>query len=109
MLGGCRKKLIAAAEALYRRPPKQSFLDTFGLTADDVNEEVEIWTCHQTAVELFAQMGTQWRTSFGGLLGLDYTVLFALMELRQIPAAEREELLQQVQIMESAALAVIHS
>lgn len=62
------------------------------------------------AVNLFNQMGTQWRSSLvavkGGFMsvrtGLDYTALEALM--RMMGTHHKSDVLTRIQIMESAAL-----
>jgi hypothetical protein len=52
------------------------------------------------------RMQTQWRAAYGGRYGLDYTVLFEMMNLYDIK--ERQELLESVQIMERAALPIMN-
>lgn len=47
---------------------------------------------------------TQWRTGMGGATGLDYNVLFRLLD-REAGSAERwDELFDDVRVMESVAL-----
>lgn len=56
------------------------------------------------AVALFRDMGTQWRVSTGGLVGLDYSALPAVMRIRSVPRKEMSEIFDGIKIMEAAAL-----
>lgn len=49
-------------------------------------------------------MKTQWRVGASGPTGLDYNVLFTLMTLKNVGV----EILDDIRIMESAALAEIY-
>lgn len=49
-------------------------------------------------------MRTQWRVGFAGATGLDYGVLFSLMDMYATPAADRPQLLADIQVLEAAAL-----
>ena len=69
---------------------------------------VDVWVQHEQAVDLFIHMGTQWRVGFGGAIGLDYGVLFQLMDVYPIAQAQRQTILEQIQVMEQAALAVMY-
>ncbi len=56
-------------------------------------------------------MRSQWRTSMAGPTGLDYGIaLFSggLMDLHDIPKDERQQVLADLRVMESAALSVMH-
>ena len=64
--------------------------------------EVVIWPEHEEAVMLFMLMSTQWRVGVGGRCGLDYGVLFSLMDLYDVK--NRREALENLQIMEAHAL-----
>lgn len=67
-----------------------------------------MWAEHWQAVELFQQMSSQWRVGFGGAVGLDYGVLFKLMDLQDIEKPRKRELLAQIQVCEAAALEIFH-
>lgn len=56
---------------------------------------------------LFADCGTQWRRDMGYVVGLDYTAVKTLLEIRQIPSEQWAEYLEKIQIMEAAVLDVI--
>jgi hypothetical protein len=71
-------------------------------SSDDI---FEVWPENEEIVRMFLRIGTQWRTSFGGLVGLDYTVLFNLFDLYGIK--DRREMFEGIQVMESAALEAV--
>lgn len=53
------------------------------------------------------QMRTQWRTSFSGVTGMDYGVLFALMDRLHLPDSEFESLFDDMQMIEAYSLEAI--
>jgi len=63
-----------------------------------------VWPENEEAFSLFEQMQTQWRVGFSGPIGLDYNVLFSLMKLKNMSI----DLLDDIRIMEDAALTEIH-
>jgi len=58
------------------------------------------------AVRLFLACDTQWRTSFSGVTGLDYNVLFSLFSLYSIE--DKRSVLDDIKVMESRALQLFH-
>lgn len=69
----------------------------------------EVWPECWEAVSFFVALETQWRWVSGmavARVGLDYTAVEALMRLRAVPRASRAELLEDLRVMERAALAV---
>lgn len=69
---------------------------------------VEVWQEHWQAVDLFCQLGTQWRVGFGGTVGLDYIALNMLLDLHHIKQDKRLELFKKIQILENTALQLMH-
>lgn len=55
---------------------------------------------------MFLRIQTQWRTSFGGFIGLDYTAVFETMKLYDIN--DRRGVFEDLLIMEQAALSVLN-
>lgn len=103
-------KLTEAARALFDPPPDEKALAATGLTLADFDaDQVEVWPENWPALEMFAQLQTQWRLGFGGRAGLDYGVLFALMERRGLTGEAWEERFAAIQVMERAALEVMHT
>ena len=71
------------------------------LAQEDVELEVEK-DCWET-VMLFMRVQTQWRYSFGGPSGLDYTAVFETMDRLRVSDAEGH-IFEGLQVMEVAAL-----
>ncbi|WWD12600.1 tail length tape measure protein [Escherichia phage BubbaBully] len=57
--------------------------------------------------DVFCAMQTQWRSAGGGAYGLDYNVLPMLFEIYKI--TDREMALNDLRIMESKALEMMHA
>ncbi|QPD96298.1 hypothetical protein [Enterobacter phage N5822] len=57
--------------------------------------------------DVFCAMQTQWRSAGGGAYGLDYNVLPMLFEIYKV--TDREMALNDLRIMESKALEMMHA
>ena len=68
---------------------------------------VEIWPDQVEVVNLFSAVLTQWRVGPTGPVGLDYAGVESVMRMRRVPAKERGQMLDDLRIMERAALAAI--
>ena len=71
----------------------------------EVKDEFEVWECNWETVNMFLYMQTQWEVSMSGYVGLKYEVLLmagGLFDLYNIE--DRTEVLEGLQIMETAAL-----
>lgn len=79
-----------------------------GLTFEDLDDATEVWPDSVPATRLFCAMATQWRAGMSGATGLDYGVLPAVMELLGIAPDERPGVFEDVRVMESEALKVMH-
>ncbi|WLG43228.1 DUF1799 domain-containing protein [Pseudomonas sp. FP1740] len=79
----------------------------FGLTLDDIDDEVEVWPDNWPAFRLFNALGTQWRTGPGGATGLDYSVVREVAILIGLKKRQIPELFPDLQVMEAEALAVM--
>jgi hypothetical protein len=55
-------------------------------------------------VNLFTQVATQWRVGMGGPIGLDYNVLFRLLDMADLSKEDWEQSFEEVRVMEAAAL-----
>jgi hypothetical protein len=88
----------------------EAALAAFGLQADrPLAQAIEIWPEHEQAVGVFAAMLTQWRTApMGGVVGLDYSALPAVLEMMSVPRADWHEVFEQVRIMETEAVRVLN-
>jgi hypothetical protein len=57
-------------------------------------------------VEMFLRVQTQWRTTMSGVIGLDYAAVRWLFKLYDVE--EPRALLEDLQVMEAAAMSVIN-
>ena len=55
---------------------------------------------------LFKKMMTQWRTTMGGVIGLDYSVLQMLFDLYDVN--NRQEIFENIQVMEREAMSYMN-
>lgn len=67
-----------------------------------------MWPDCWPAFELLEYLQTQWRTSMAGPVGLDYSVFMQVMGLRGLDADEQLALLDDLRVLERAALNEIH-
>lgn len=65
-----------------------------------------MWPENLQTVQLFMDVQTQWRSSSGGVIGLDYAVVLALANL--MGAADPLALLRDLQVMEVRARELIN-
>lgn len=84
-------------------------MSALGLTPDDLEESlVEVWPENWAAVEVFEALSTQWRTGpMGGVIGLDYAAIPAVLRLMDVPRDQWRVLFTDLREMESEALAVM--
>ena len=69
------------------------------------SEDFEVWDENWDIVTMFLRMQTQWTTSMSGYVGLKYEVLLVPGGLFDLYDVEnRREVLEGLQVMESAAL-----
>jgi len=79
-----------------------------GLTREDVATSIEVWPQTERAFNLFRSLRTQWQVGMGGPVGLNFMVAFRRMDRMGLSPAEYDQLDQDLQIMEAAALQVMH-
>lgn len=63
-----------------------------------------MWPANWRAFTFFTELGTQWRVGMAGATGLDYPAVLALMALHEIPQDERGALMDDIRVLEAAAL-----
>ncbi len=69
-------------------------------------EDFGVWPDNWTAIEMFLRVQTQWRTSMGGVVGLDYAAVAWVLKLYEIE--DQRSLLEDLQVMEAAAMRVMN-
>jgi len=82
-------------------------LAAFGLVDASAapDQGIEVWPENWKTVEVFTAMSTQWQTAgMGGVVGLRYESLPAVMRWCAVPPAERAAVFHGLRVMEGAAL-----
>lgn len=74
---------------------------------EQASNDCEVWEENWPAVEMFLRVQTQWRTTMNGILGLDYGALAWLFKMYAVE--DPRSLLEDLQVMEAAAMVVINS
>lgn len=77
-----------------------------GFELEDFAEPpLDIWPDNAPAWRLFCAVGTQWRTTgMGAYIGLDYSPLFELMTRQGLSGQEWQDMFDDIQTLEAAAL-----
>ena len=70
------------------------------------SQDFEVLPENWSAVEMFLRLQTQWRTTMSGVVGLDYSAAQWLFRLYEVK--DQRELLEDLQIMEVAAMQAIN-
>jgi hypothetical protein len=72
-------------------------------------QHYEIWEENWESLMMFLRMQTQWNVTMGGYVGLKYEVLLGAGGLMSLYDVENpRELLEDIQVMEAAALAELN-
>jgi hypothetical protein len=78
------------------------------MLADEEQELFAVWPANERSLNAFLAVGRQWRVApMGGLLGLDYPGVEAVLRMRKIKVDA--ELLDDLAVMESGALEVLNA
>lgn len=93
---------------MYTSEPTDAELAVAGLTREDVATSTEVWPEHVPVFNLFQSLRTQWRASMGGPTGLDFLVAFRRMDRMGLSPEAYNQMDEDLQIMEAAALKVMH-
>lgn len=76
---------------------------------EDSGIEVLVWPENWPALILFLKLETQWIWNMGACIGLDYLRVESVMRMRRIPRSQQEALLDDLMVMERAALPLINT
>ena len=63
-----------------------------------------MWPDNHAAFILFNNLSTQWRIGMGGPTGLDYAAVYPLLDRTAKSESEWQDLFEDLQVMEGAAL-----
>ncbi len=95
---------------MYQAPPDLAEMQAAGLKPEDYSDddEVQVWPESWPAIQLFQTLRTQWRVGLNGATGLDYGPLFVCLDRLDLDAPDRDDLFEDIQILEGYALSVMH-
>ncbi|MFK3741444.1 DUF1799 domain-containing protein [Massilia sp. TN1-12] len=94
---------------MYTPAPSEQELAAAGLTEEDLEwDAVEVWPENVQAYQLFSSLQTQWRVGMSGPSGLDYNVMYRMIDRMKLSNADAEDLEYDVRAMESEALSAMH-
>ena len=65
---------------------------------------MEVWPDNWTAFLFFRRLGTRWCVGMGGATGIRWEAVYPLMDRLGLEPEQWDELLQDLEVMESAAL-----
>lgn len=92
--------------------PSHEEMARAGFLPDDFEDDDEpgstFWPENAEAVALFNLVQTQWRIGFSGPTSLDYGTVYPLLDRMDLKHAEWDQLLDDIRVMEAAALAEMH-
>lgn len=95
---------------MYQPEPTDEQLAAWGMRRSDFDdeppEEIPFSEDMQQSFDCFQAMSTQWRIGMNGPTGLDYNVLPMLFRIYKID--DEETALNDVRVMETLALTMIH-
>lgn len=90
---------------MYERGPDEAELKAFGLTPEDFEgDPIEIWPENEQAFFLFQRMVRRWNIGMAGPTGLDFNVLYRMMDRMNLTPDRYDELEIEITVLESAAL-----
>lgn len=70
---------------------------------------MEVWPENWPALQLFIRMATQWRVGMSGATGLDYGVLFTMLDRMKLGDEEQEQMFEDIRVMEQEALSAMRN
>ena len=70
-------------------------------------DDFEVWEENWPVLEMFLRCQTQWRTTMNGVLGLDYGAVAWVLKLYEVE--DQRSMLQDLQVMEAAAMVTINT
>lgn len=69
-----------------------------------ITDTIEVWPENWPAVRLFEKVRTQWRVSMNGVVGLDYNVVYPLIDRQTDNAKDWDDLFDAIRTIERGAL-----
>jgi ribosomal protein S18 acetylase RimI-like enzyme len=75
---------------------------------DYADDFLDVWPDNWPAIQLFRDIGNQWRSGMGGPFALDYGVLFHRMDRMKLSEDDHEQMFYDIKVIEAAVLPVIN-
>lgn len=95
---------------MYEAAPTDAELAIAGMTRDEVTTSVEIWPDNVRAYNTFYGLRKQWNIApMGGPIGLNFLVAYSRMDRMGLTVEEYNQLDEDLQVMEDAALTAMRS
>lgn len=90
---------------MYAADDDPDELAAFGFLPEDYEQDtLEIWPENEASISLFSSVSTQWRVGSAGPIGLDYNVLFTLMDRMRLSPQEFDFMFEDIRFIENCAL-----
>ena len=102
---------MAVAARMYEPGPDPTELAKIGLKPEDVMDmtPTDVWEENWVPLQMFQAVSTQWRTTQGAVVGLDYNVLPMMFRSFRLKGRKKQaEMLECLQVMESEALKIMN-
>lgn len=95
---------------MYEKEMDSTTLSIFGLREEDMEEinTIEVYPDNWCSFLLFDFLATQWRTSAGGVIGLDYNVIPLAFDMLEVEEDSRQDAVLGLRVMESTAIRVMN-
>lgn len=107
---GAFGKLTQVAAALYSKEsaaPTNAWIEALK-AANPAHGIVEVFPENWQAFQVFARLGTQWNATAGGVMGLNYLVVFEMIDRLELSKDDADNLFADIQHMERVALEEIN-
>ena len=69
---------------------------------------IEVWPENWPTFQFFARIGTRWAHGMAGPVGLNWPAIYPLMDRLELEPDAWQDLLDDLEVMEQAALEVMH-
>ena len=76
------------------------------LPPPEPEKDFEVWEENWVSVDMLLRCGTQWRTSVGGVTGLDYAAVVEVIKLYKVD--DPTSVLEDIQVMEVTSMTLLN-
>lgn len=94
---------------MYEPPYTEKEARSEGFELEDYETEIlTVWPDNEQAMALFNRIGSRWMHGMNGVTGIRWEAVYPLMDRMGLESEAWDDLLSDLEVMESAALAVIN-